>query len=346
MNALTIDVEDYFHVSAFARHIARSNGTACPAVWNATLILFSTCWTSTVRTPPFHPELGRATLSNLIRRIVAQGLNWRAMAMRINVPTKPAEFRDIRLSKTLLEQQSGQAVLGYRAPVFRSVGELVGLEQPGKTPAIATVPASIRYTMTITACRMLRVSPASTSSSGLLELPVSTVRLLGYNLPAGGGGYFRLLPYRVSRWALRHINSHDGQAGIFYFHPWELDPDQPIPPGIGLQARCRHRLNLHRMQGRIARLLSDFRWGRIDHIFGADMTPHYTVGLMGTQDRIRWDHFVQHCEEATFFHRAGWQQVIEEAFGHPTWFMYAANADGIKSVLPLAHIKSALFGNT
>jgi hypothetical protein len=90
MNALTIDVEDYFHVSAFARHIARSNGTACPAVWNATLILFSTCWTSTVRTPPFHPELGRATLSNLIRRIVAQGLNWRAMAMRINVPNEQA----------------------------------------------------------------------------------------------------------------------------------------------------------------------------------------------------------------------------------------------------------------
>ncbi|MYM28228.1 FemAB family PEP-CTERM system-associated protein [Duganella sp. CY15W] len=76
------------------------------------------------------------------------------------------------------------------------------------------------------------------------------------------------------------------------------------------------------------------------------MTPHYTVGLMGSQDRMRWDHFVQHCEEATFFHRAGWQQVIEEGFGHPTWFMYAANADGIKAVLPLAHIKSPLFGNT
>jgi hypothetical protein len=77
-----------------------------------------------------------------------------------------------------------------------------------------------------------RVSPASTSSSGLLELPVSTVRLLGYNLPAGGGGYFRLLPYRVSRWALRHINSHDGQAGIFYFHPWGLIQTSRYRPAL------------------------------------------------------------------------------------------------------------------
>jgi polysaccharide deacetylase family protein (PEP-CTERM system associated) len=102
---------------------------------------------------------------------------------------------------------------------------------------------------------------------GLLELPVSTVRLLGRNLPAGGGGYFRLLPYAASRWALRRINSRDGQAGIFYFHPWELDPGQPRQRGIGMKTRLRHYLNLHRMEARINRLLGDFRWGRIDDIF-------------------------------------------------------------------------------
>jgi hypothetical protein len=71
----------------------------------------------------------------------------------------------------------------------------------------------------------------------------------------------------VSRWALRRINSHDGQAGIFYFHPWEIDPDQPVPHGISLKARLRHTLNLRRTEARLERLLGDFRWGRIDHIF-------------------------------------------------------------------------------
>lgn len=272
MNALTIDVEDYFHVSAFARHIRPEqwDSLPCRVERNVDLILdlleqhgahatfFTLGWVAQ-RYP------------NLIRRIVAQGheLASHGYAHQRASEQTPAEFRDdIRLSKALLEQLSGQAVLGYRAPSFSI--------SPSNWWALSSLEdAGYRYSSSIYPIHhdhygmpdAPRFAWHPTSSSGLLELPVSTVRLFGYNLPAGGGGYFRLLPYRVSRWALRHINSHDGQAGIFYFHPWELDPDQPIPPGIGLQARCRHRLNLHRMQGRIARLLSDFRWGRIDHIF-------------------------------------------------------------------------------
>jgi polysaccharide deacetylase family protein (PEP-CTERM system associated) len=101
----------------------------------------------------------------------------------------------------------------------------------------------------------------------LLELPVATVRLLNVNWPAGGGGYFRLLPYCVSRWSLARINAVDGKPAIFYFHPWEIDPEQPRVAGAGWKSRFRHYVNLDRMRPRLSRLLADFRWDRIDRVF-------------------------------------------------------------------------------
>src|SRR5690606_39830734 len=102
---------------------------------------------------------------------------------------------------------------------------------------------------------------------GLLEIPVTTARLLRTNVPAAGGGYFRLLPYPVSRALIRRVNNADGEAAIFYFHPWELDPGQPRIPGTSLKTRFRHYLNLRRMEGRLRRLLADFRWRRVDEVF-------------------------------------------------------------------------------
>jgi polysaccharide deacetylase family protein (PEP-CTERM system associated) len=102
---------------------------------------------------------------------------------------------------------------------------------------------------------------------GLLELPVTTVRLFDRNLPAGGGGYFRLLPYRVSRWCLQRVNTVDRQPCIFYFHPWEIDPDQPRQRGASLKSRFRHYVNLSSMEGRIRALLRDFKWDRMDRLF-------------------------------------------------------------------------------
>jgi polysaccharide deacetylase family protein (PEP-CTERM system associated) len=102
---------------------------------------------------------------------------------------------------------------------------------------------------------------------GLLEVPVATVRVLRSNWPAGGGGYFRLLPYRVSRWSLRRVNAVDGRPAMFYFHPWELDPEQPRVAGPGAKARFRHYLNLEHMAPRLRRLVADFRWDRVDRVF-------------------------------------------------------------------------------
>jgi len=107
-------------------------------------------------------------------------------------------------------------------------------------------------------------------SNGLLEIPVSTARVFGRNLPAGGGGYFRLAPYALSRWAIDRVNQVDQRPAIFYFHPWEIDPQQPRIKGVGLKTRFRHYVNLNRTDSRLRRLLSDFRWDRMDRVFDLD----------------------------------------------------------------------------
>jgi polysaccharide deacetylase family protein (PEP-CTERM system associated) len=99
-----------------------------------------------------------------------------------------------------------------------------------------------------------------------LEFPVTTVRLGGKNLPCGGGGWFRLVPYPAMRWALQRVNRVDQESTIFYFHPWEIDPGQPRRQGLDAKTRFRHYLNLERMEGRLERLVQDFSWGRMDEV--------------------------------------------------------------------------------
>ena len=102
----------------------------------------------------------------------------------------------------------------------------------------------------------------------ILEIPVTTVEWGGSKLPAGGGGFFRLLPYAAYHWALRRVNGRDRQPGIFYFHPWEVDAQQPRIANAPLKSRFRHYVNLGTMEARLARLLDDFQWGRVDDVFG------------------------------------------------------------------------------
>ena len=108
---------------------------------------------------------------------------------------------------------------------------------------------------------------AHEARAGLLEIPVTTLRMGGRNFPSSGGGYFRLLPYALSRWMLRQVNARDGQPAIFYFHPWEIDAGQPRVPGIDAKTRFRHYVNIERMPARLEQLLGDFSWGRMDRIF-------------------------------------------------------------------------------
>lgn len=271
-NALTIDVEDYFQVSAFAPHIARADWPRLECRVEANierilLLLEARRIHATFFTLGWIAERYPA----MLRRVAGAGHEVASHGyahLRASEQSAAQFADDVRRSKSILEQLTGCAVLGYRAPSFS-----IGAANLWAFDVLQE--AGYRYSSSIYPIRhdhygmpdAPRFAWRPRGPRGVLELPVSTVRLRGRNLPAGGGGYFRLMPYALSRWLLRRINSRDGQAGIFYFHPWELDPGQPRPPGLSARTRFRHYLNLGRMEARLGRLTRDFAWDRMDRIF-------------------------------------------------------------------------------
>lgn len=271
-NAFTVDVEDYFQVSAFAKHLP-------PSIWPSLTCrvernidrLLALLDERQVKSTFFMLGWIAERYPSMATRIVSCGHELASHGYAHQKATEQtlAEFsHDIKASKTLLEDITGVAVLGYRAPSF-SIDTRC-------TPTMeALLCAGYRYSSSLYPIRhdhygapdAPRFAFHPQGQAALLELPITTVRLFNHNLPAGGGGYFRLYPYAVSRWCLQHVNRRDRQEGIFYFHPWELDPEQPRPRGLGAKTRFRHYVNLHRTERRIRALLSDFQWDRIDNIF-------------------------------------------------------------------------------
>jgi len=270
VNALSIDVEDYFQVSAFA-------GCIDPADWdrfpcrierNVDRIL-GLLDAAGARGTFFTLGWIAERYPQTVRRISAAGheIASHGFAHQRASEQQPDEFlADIRLAKAVLEDVVGTEVTGYRAPSFS-----VGPETAWAFECIGT--AGYRYSSSIYPIRHdhygVPDAPrfAHEIRPGLVELPVATIRVLGKNWPAGGGGYFRLLPYALSRWSIQHINTVDRKPAIFYFHPWELDPDQPRIAGATAKSRFRHYLNLGKMDTRLKRLLGDFQWDRVDNVF-------------------------------------------------------------------------------
>jgi polysaccharide deacetylase family protein (PEP-CTERM system associated) len=274
-NALTIDVEDYFQVSAFAPFIERSawETTPCRIERNIDRVL-----------ELLNERGAKATFFTLgwlaqryprvVRDIVSQGheVASHGHAHLRASEQSPAEFdSDIRDAKKLLEDTAGVAVCGYRAPSFS-----ISHKNLWAFDRIAA--AGYRYSSSVYPVRHDHYGMPDAPrfpfrpSNGLLEIPVSTARIFGRNLPAGGGGYFRLAPYALSRWAINRVNQVDRQPAIFYFHPWEIDPQQPRVNGVGLKTRFRHYVNLNRTERRLRELLRDFRWDRMDRVFDLDAT--------------------------------------------------------------------------
>jgi len=269
-NALTIDVEDYFQVSAFAPHIDRASWDSreCRVERNMDRIL-AMLSRNQVRATFFTLGWIAERYPQLIRHIVEQGHELASHGYgheRASDLTESAFVQDITRAKALLEDLGGVEVRGYRAPSF-SIGK-------GNLWAFDCLArAGYRYSSSIYPIRHdhygMPDAPrfAHEVRPGLLEVPITTLRLLNRNLPSSGGGYFRLLPYPLSRWMLSRVNRQDAQAGVFYFHPWEIDADQPRIAGIGSKTRFRHYVNIDRMETRLGRLLGDFAWGRMDEIF-------------------------------------------------------------------------------
>jgi polysaccharide deacetylase family protein (PEP-CTERM system associated) len=273
-NAMTCDVEDYFQVQAFAGHIARESwDTMASRVERNTGRVLDLFARHGVHATFFTLGWVAERHKDLIRRIVAEGheLASHGMEHRPVYSQTPDEFRaDVRRTKAILEDIGGKTVSGYRAASF-SITE--------KTFWAFDVLAEegYRYSSSIYPVRHdlygIPDAPRFAFRPGdrkLLEVPMSTVAMFGRNLPCSGGGYFRLLPYAVSRWGFRQVNARDRQPAIFYFHPWEIDPDQPRQHHAPLKSRFRHYLNLHRMEDRLGRLLRDFAWDRMDRIYLED----------------------------------------------------------------------------
>jgi polysaccharide deacetylase family protein (PEP-CTERM system associated) len=272
-NALTIDVEDYFQVSAFAPYIRRDEWDAreCRVERNVGRIL-ELLAERDVKATFFTLGWLAERYPQLVRRIIAEGHELASHGYgheRASDLDEAAFTADVTRAKAILEDLGGQPVLGYRAPSF-SIGS-------GNLWAFDVLSrAGYRYSSSIYPIRHdhygMPDSPrfayrVGSSGRGLLEVPVTTLRLMNRNLPSSGGGYFRLLPYALSRWMIGSVNREDRQAAIFYFHPWEIDTGQPRVAGIDAKTRFRHYVNIPRMEGRLRQLLTDFRWGRMDQIF-------------------------------------------------------------------------------
>jgi polysaccharide deacetylase family protein (PEP-CTERM system associated) len=269
-NAMSVDVEDYFQVSALAPHIERQRWDTmeCRVERNIErlLELFDAHGTkATFFTLGWIAERYPST----VRLIVGRGheLASHGQSHRRASEQSRAEFRsDVEEARKKLEDIAGVVVQGYRAPSF-SIGRanlwaFDCLAEAGYLYSSSVYPVRHDHYGMPDAPRF-----AFRTQNGLLELPITTTRVFARNLPAGGGGFFRLLPYRASRWAIERVNRVDRQPAIFYFHPWEIDPEQPRIHGVSAKTRFRHYLNLDRTEARLNRLLADFRWDRIDRVF-------------------------------------------------------------------------------
>jgi len=271
INAMSVDVEEYFQVSAFEKHISRTEWDKLPGRAEASvdriLALFSD---HKVKATFFTLGWMAERYPQMVRRIVDEGHELASHGwshIRVTQQT-PDDFKnDIIRTRSTLEDISGQQIKGYRAASYsigaKNLWALDILEETGHIYSSSIFP--IKHDL-----YGMPEAPRFAFKAGageLLEIPITTIEMLGRKIPCGGGGWFRFFPYSFSRWAISRVNMREGQSAIFYFHPWEIDFDQPKQQGLGFKTRFRHYLNLQQMEQRLTQLLQDFSWGRMDDIF-------------------------------------------------------------------------------
>jgi polysaccharide deacetylase family protein (PEP-CTERM system associated) len=264
INAMTVDVEEYFHVSGFADVIRPEDWPNFESrvevntrklldifsAHGAVATFFVLGWVA-----ERHPHLVQA-LQRAGHEVACHG-----HSHKLVYETTPQEFRtDVRHAKKLLEDLTGTEVVGYRAPSFSIVrGSLWALD--------ILAEEGFHYDSSIFPIRRNRYGIPdaerfphrwqSNNGKGLTQFPISTLRVFGVNVPVGGGGYLRLFPYAVTRWSIQHLNKSEGRPAIVYIHPWELDPAQPWVPGR-LMNRFRQYVNLRTTETKLHRLLASF----------------------------------------------------------------------------------------
>ena len=269
INGLSVDVEDWFQVGAFENVIDRADWDSLDrrVERNCDEILrmfddagvqgtfFTLGWVA-----QRHPDM--------MRRIAGEGHEIASHGWdhaRVFTLGEKAFAEDIAKARDVLEQTSGARVTGYRAPSFSI---------DARTPWAHEVLAKQGYAYSSSVAPIVhdhygwreapRFAFRPVKGADFIEIPVTTAELAGRRMAAGGGGFFRLLPYGVSRWAIRQVNGRDGRPAVFYFHPWEIDPEQPRQSLAPLRSRFRHYTSLNVMAGKLRRLVGEFRWGRMD----------------------------------------------------------------------------------
>jgi polysaccharide deacetylase family protein (PEP-CTERM system associated) len=272
-NAMTVDVEDYFQVQAFAHCVERKDWESYPRrVDLNTNRILDQFQRAGVKATFFTLGWVAERFPALIRRIVEEGHELASHGWdhtRVD-RQDPESFRtDIRRTRALLEDIGGVRVAGYRAATFsigaRNLWAFPILRQEGYVYSSSINPIRHDLYGMPGAPRV----PFWPDEHGVIEIPMTTVRFLWRNWPCSGGGYFRLLPTWLYRAGLVRVNRHDRQPGIFYFHPWEIDPGQPRIASAGWKSRIRHYTNLSRMADDLDALLTDFAWDRMDRVFEA-----------------------------------------------------------------------------
>lgn len=269
---MTVDVEDYFQVLAFEPYISRKDWDTLPhRVEHNTTRILELFGKYGIKATFFTLGWIAERYPRLIKAIVAEGHELASHGyehIRVSEQT-PEEFRkDIRTTKHILEDLGGREVNGYRAASYsigaKNLWALQVLEDEGYRYSSSIYPVKHDIYGMPNAPRF-KFTP--TDSKKLLEIPISTLKVLHKNLPCGGGGFFRLYPYPVSKAAYRYLNTVEKQPGIFYFHPWEIDPDQPRQENVSAKTRFRHYLNLEIMESRLEKLLQDFSWNTMQAVF-------------------------------------------------------------------------------
>ena len=270
-NAISIDVEDYFQVSAFEHSIDRNNWDKLEhrvaANMDKVLALFDE---TDVKATFFILGWVAERYPEIVDKIVKNGHELASHGyghQRVTDLSRDQFKEDVSRAKKILQDLSGLDVKGYRAPSY-SIGKeniwaLEVLAETGHEYSSSIYPIQHDHYGFPGAPRFT----FRDKNTGLIEVPITTLRFMDRLFPAGGGGFFRFYPYSVTRWAINRINKLEHHPTVFYLHPWEIDPDQPRQKNISAKSRFRHYLNLDKTENRLRQLLDEFSWGRMDEIF-------------------------------------------------------------------------------
>ena len=271
LNGLSVDVEEWFQVGAFENTIDRADWDtlALRVADNVGIVLdlFDACKVkATFFTLGWVAEREPAAIRAIVERgheLASHGYDH----ARVFTMTREQFATDLAKTRAILEDAGGAPITGYRAPSFSI---------DARTPWAHEVLAEQGYHYSSSVAPIVhdhygwreapRFAFRPVEGSELVEIPVTTAQIGERRLAAGGGGFFRVLPYAFSHWAIERVNRRDERPAIFYFHPWEIDPDQPRVEGAPLRSRVRHYTNLSKMADKLRKLAGDFSWGRMDEI--------------------------------------------------------------------------------